>query len=205
MTTAVIFDLYGTLLRLPHDSQPYLQLARKTTKSLREAIHVALTTDCPGLSDFAIQIGLDTLDNLTALEYELKEDINAVEVYPDVLPTLKSLREAGIRIGVISNLATPYKNPFTDSGLEELVDSVTFSCDCGLAKPDPAIYKVALTQLNISAEDCIMVGDSLKSDVDGPAKIGIMGIHLVRFENPTQPNTIHSLDTLLEILNAFPV
>jgi ribonucleotide monophosphatase NagD (HAD superfamily) len=49
-----------------------------------------------------------------------------------------------------------------------------------LTKPDPRIYERALKALGATATETIMVGDSFRSDVDGPSNVGILGIHLVR-------------------------
>ncbi len=100
---------------------------------------------------------------------------------------------------VISNLATPYKKPLADHNLNDLMDVTVFSCDCGVLKPRPEIYQLALEQLGTTADETIMVGDSFKSDVDGPSKIGMMGIHLVRSGGLSRANiVISSLDAMLE-------
>ena len=83
---------------------------------------------------------------------------------------------------MISNLATPYKKPFYTLGLSKYFDVEIFSCDCGLKKPDEAIYRLALKQLDSVPEKTLMIGDTYKADVIGPQAIGIQGILLNRAE-----------------------
>jgi HAD superfamily hydrolase (TIGR01549 family) len=179
MTTAVIFDLYGTLLNFPHDSRPFLQLAQRSF-DVRVALETALTTDNPTLSHFASRIGIQHSTELQSLDAGLAADIAAIQPFEDVFSTLDEIKNRGIRTAVISNLATPYKQPFFEYRLETMIDVAIFSCDCGLMKPDPRIYERVLMALGATPTETIMVGDSLKSDVDGPSSAGIIGIHLVR-------------------------
>jgi HAD superfamily hydrolase (TIGR01509 family) len=199
-TVAVIFDVYGTLLHFPRDSRPFLQLARRQSDSnYRSALETALTTDNPTLSDFGARIGLPPQEDIRLLDAALEADLLAIEPFADVEPTLVALKACGIRTAVVSNLGTPYKRPFFAHGLDSLFDVVVFSCDCGLRKPDPRIYEHALKQLGSSANETIMVGDSFRSDVDGPSKLGIMGIHLVRSGGLSESDSwISSLAGVLE-------
>src|SRR5690348_1425674 len=97
MIKAVIFDLYGTLLRLSMDSSPFLELARRTSVfNFRRAIEIALTTDNSTLEEYASRIGLPPREHLSALESRLQSDLERVSLFPDVLPTLAGLKQRGI-------------------------------------------------------------------------------------------------------------
>ena len=133
MTTAVIFDLYGTLLDFSHDWRPFPQLAQRSF-DVRAALETALTTDNPTLSHFALRIGIPHPNDLQSLDAGLAADIAAIQPFEDVLSTLDEIKKRGIRTAVISNLATPYKQPFFGYRLETMIDVAVFSCDCGLTK-----------------------------------------------------------------------
>lgn len=181
MIKAVIFDLYGTLLRLSTDSSPFKELARRTSViHFRRAIEIALTTDNSTLKEYASRIGLPPQEHLSTLESRLQSDLEKVSLFLDVLPTLAGLRQRGEVTGVISNLATPYKQPFYRFGLDTHIDVAVFSCDCGLFKPDTNIFKAALIRTGAQAHETMMVGDSLSSDVGGSVNAGLVGVHLVR-------------------------
>lgn len=198
MAAAVIFDLYGTLLQLSRDSKPFYQLARRTRRlDLRVALHQAITRDCPRLADFAAIIGLPPQDDLPSLEANLLSEIAAVEMYPDVLPTLENLKKRNVKTAIISNLATPYIKPLIDSPILDFVQTAIFSCECGFAKPEKKIYQLALDRIGTLPNETIMVGDSFKSDVEGPSKFGIKGVHLIR--SGLSHSTFTSITSLSEL------
>lgn len=48
-----------------------------------------------------------------------------------------------------------------------------------LGKPDPAFYRTAVEQLDLAADQVVMVGDDIRSDVEGAQRSGLTGV-LVR-------------------------
>ncbi|MCR9231774.1 MAG: HAD family hydrolase [bacterium] len=202
MIKAVIFDLYGTLLELTQDHRPFLQVAKHCTSlSVQAAIHKALVNDCPTLDSYASLLRLKTQLNLERLEQILADDLLKVRLFSEVRSVLEKLQSRQVKIAVISNLATPYIRPFDAHNLRTHFDVVLFSCECGLSKPDPAIYQRAIQQLNLAPEEILMVGDSYASDVVGPATAGIKGIHLVRSgEDSSATAVISDLESLFAFI-----
>jgi len=202
MITTVIFDLFGTLLKLSSDSKPYLTLARRGTRTdTRNALQLSLVNDCSNLTDYANLIGLSPQKDIDDLKAGLIEDIKSAKLFDDTLPVLKTLREKGIKTALISNLAMPYKQVIADNKLDKYFDFLIYSCDCGLAKPDPLIYQLALDTLNSKAKETVMIGDSFKSDFEGSARIGIKSLLLVR-EKDMSPDlkSVVSLDAVLDLI-----
>ena len=120
-------------------------------------------------------------------------------LFEDSLPTLIKLKGKGIKTGLISNLASPYKRPVKDLGLEKYFDVIVFSCDEGVAKPDASIYKFALEQLGSSSAEALMIGDSYRSDVEGALTVGMTGVQLVRYcRHKNRPKEIGGLNEILE-------
>ena len=67
------------------------------------------------------------------------------------------------------------------SGLsEDDFDVVVISGDLGVGKPEPAIFVHTLSQLGVTADGAVMIGDSMERDIDGAAALGIRGIWLNR-------------------------
>ncbi len=55
---------------------------------------------------------------------------------------------------------------------------VADSTTAGVAKPDPAIFRLALESLGVPASGTVLhVGDSLRSDVDGALAAGLQPVH----------------------------
>ena len=178
MIEAVIFDLFDTLIHLKRDTNPYLQLCRTIGDSSR--IRESLVVDAATLADFCDHLGVSHPPNLSTIQRDLDADIDHAETFPDSLAALHALRERGLRVALISNLASPYKRAVVRLELESHFDAILYSCDLGFAKPDPNIYLDALMKLNASAESTLMVGDSQRSDVDGPMAVGIRGLLIDR-------------------------
>ena len=63
--------------------------------------------------------------------------------------------------------------------LDHLVGVVTPS-DCGRWKPDLAMFSAALRVLGISAQSCMMVGDSIENDVEPARAMGMAFFHVDR-------------------------
>ena len=81
--------------------------------------------------------------------------------YPAMVDFLSSLKEAGYRIGVLSNLP----HMLADNLLAvhpwfSKLDSLTFSCRIGVNKPDPRAYAQALADLDADAEDTLFFDDT---------------------------------------------
>ena len=176
------------------------ELARRQSAiGVRAALETALTTRNTQLADFAERIGLEPQDDLPDLVRALEADLQDTYVYPEVFDVLQALRRDGISLALVSNLATPYKEPVASHGLDAFMDAIVYSCNFGYRKPDPAIYQRALNELRVDAAATVMVGDSRKSDVTGPAAAGIRGVHLVTDAEPSAEDecvtSLHGLMT----------
>jgi putative hydrolase of the HAD superfamily len=102
------------------------------------------------------------------------------ELYDDVPPVLTSLSAAGIRIGLISNshrCLTSFQSHFE---LEGLIAAAVSSFDHGFMKPHPSIFAEALRLVDVPAREAMMVGDSVRQDVDGALRAGMRAVLLHR-------------------------
>jgi len=101
------------------------------------------------------------------------------ELFPDVLPTLQWLKARGYRLGAVTNRG--YSGPrfheeMRDLGLSELFRATVVSCEIGYMKPHPRIFHYALEEMGAKAEETVMVGDSLRADVEGAKTLGMAAI-----------------------------
>ena len=98
---------------------------------------------------------------------------------PDAIETLVWLKERGLRLGCITNTlfgGPPFLDGLRQDGLEAYLEVVAISCDLGLIKPHPGIFRHALAALGVSPEQALMVGDSLRADVGGAKALGMTAV-----------------------------
>lgn len=192
----MLLDALGTLLRFEPPA-PHLRAALRERTSVdigedaaREAIraeiayyraHLHEGSDPAALHDlrvrcaeamalpFATPVVLDAL--LAALRFH---------AYSDSAPTLRALRDAGIRTVVVSNWDVSLHERLAETGLAELVDGAVVSAEVGSAKPDGAIFAAALELAGATAGEAWHVGDTPEADVEGARAAGLRPILIAR-------------------------
>lgn len=135
---------------------------------------------------------------------ELERDLR---LFPDVEPALAQLREAGYRLGLITNVTDDPTADLEGIGLRERFDVVVASCLVGFDKPDPRIFQAAMKDLGIAPEEGVHVGDQFLADVEGAQSAGLKAILLDRhdLQEGRHPLRVRSLLELPPLLrNGFP-
>jgi putative hydrolase of the HAD superfamily len=115
-----------------------------------------------------------------AKERQRRFDHALLSIEPEVLECLTGLNEQGFRLGLLSNASTDEVRAWPDSPLSPCFEQAFFSWECGCAKPQPAFYRHAMTQMGVSADDCLFVGDGGSDEHRGAHDIGIDNILLLR-------------------------
>ncbi len=95
---------------------------------------------------------------------------------PEARPVLKELKEAGLKIGLISNAArsaSTYGRMMRSFGISHYFDSLTISCEVGYLKPRREIFSSALQSLDVRPREALHVGDLFKADVVGASSHGM--------------------------------
>jgi len=82
------------------------------------------------------------------------------------------------RLGIVSNFYGNLTAVLTEAGLLEFFAVVVDSNVVGIQKPDPEIFRLALTQLGLLAHQVIFVGDSFERDVIPSKELGMRTVWL---------------------------
>ena len=78
------------------------------------------------------------------------------------------------RVYIVSNGATiNAKGRMASTGLDKYIDYLFISEDMGVAKPDAAFFDLCLEKIAEPRSSCIMIGDSLSSDMLGAKNASI--------------------------------
>jgi HAD superfamily hydrolase (TIGR01662 family) len=139
--------------------------------------------------------------------YEQWSGNHHFELYDDVTPVLTALAQRGFRIGVISNSHRSLDTFREHFQLAEVITSGVSSAEHGYMKPHRSIFEAALERAGVRAAESLMVGDSLKADIEGAVAVGMRGVLLRRSGDlpqlvPPGVDVIRSLSELPALLVA---
>ncbi len=101
-------------------------------------------------------------------------------IYPDTLEFLQYWRGQNVPLGVVSNFDSRIYAVLDALQLTRYFDSFTVSTEIGTAKPDPLIFRIALTQYKATPAAVWHIGDSYKEDYLGATAAGIQAFWLRR-------------------------
>ncbi len=162
----VLFDLDGTLLDTLEDMADALNrimrkygLPERTLKEVRSFVG----NGARRLIELAAE-GVDdeTLEQILA-DYKEDYDRNYLiktAPYPGILELLKTLRESGVKTGVVSNKPDSTVQELSEALFQDLAD-VSVGEKTGIRrKPAPDTVLAAMEQLGSTKEDTVYVGDS---------------------------------------------
>jgi putative hydrolase of the HAD superfamily len=125
----------------------------------------------------------DLVRGLSDRLYELTVSASSWEAFPDTVPTLESVRERGMRVGVLSDTGFDLRPALDRLGLSRYLDTVVMSYQQGVCKPAAAVFRTACDQLGVRPERTLMVGDNPLTD-SGAVTAGLYALLL-----PAAPKT----------------
>jgi putative hydrolase of the HAD superfamily len=114
----------------------------------------ALRRECVGV--FLATLGASLEPETFADDYMRALRFRACEGVPEALATL---RERGLELAVVSNWDIALGAALEAAGLAPLLDVVLSSAEAEVEKPDPAIFRQALSRLGVRPERSLHVGD----------------------------------------------
>jgi putative hydrolase of the HAD superfamily len=114
-------------------------------------------------------------------------------LYDDVEPALRRLAEGGLKIGLISNTQRPLDEFAAHFALDNVFSAAISSAELGFLKPHPAIFEAALAAVGEPADAAVMVGDSVKADIEGARQIGMRAVLVRRSGDGLSSPLQHSL------------
>jgi putative hydrolase of the HAD superfamily len=129
---------------------------------------------------------------------------------------LRALATSGLPMGVVSNsdgtvqselrrlgvcYAPDGREPARDQAAAGVrVGVVVDSAVVGVAKPDPAIFRIALDALGVSPSAAVLhIGDSLRYDVTGALAAGLTPVHLDPYGFCPAPDGHHHVRSLADV------
>ena len=111
-------------------------------------------------------------------------------------------------MGIIANQPPGSAQRLARFGLRDCFDVICASAEEGVDKPDPALFRCALTRAGCAPADAVMIGDRTDNDVAPAKSLGMQtvlirqgygGYHIVHHEGEAPDATVDSLPELLDI------
>ena len=182
--TTYIFDLFNTLLTA--DDYENVMASLFPEIDYRTLLRPILLKD----NFKSMRHFLDYLESRFEVRYSterrcnifcnLRDWVNSVRVYDDVVRVLDHLHRRRIQLSIISNCNFFIERAFYRSSLDRYFATCFFSHRVGYAKPEREIYQTCFEQLKIDPARTIMIGDQPRKDVILPMEFGIDALLLDR-------------------------
>lgn len=176
---AVLLDLDGTLVDRDAALRAWLHRRAGLGRELEQLL--ALDREDGGeLVALALELhrlrpGLAA--NPRALLERARADLPSfIQPDPAIARALARLREAKLRLGLVSNGGPTQRQKLAAAQLpESLFATIQVSGELGVAKPAAGIFQAALRALALAPEQVVMIGDSPREDIAGAAALGVAG------------------------------
>lgn len=131
-----------------------------------------------------------------------------VTMYSDALVVLQKLKQAGYKVGLLSNTcfrARDHREELISFGLWPFLDAAVFTSTGAYRKPHPAPFQLVASRLGVPVKRCLYVGDRQKEDILGPQRLGMTAVLVRRpgrryVAGLTESVEIASLSELLELI-----
>ncbi|MBQ4157393.1 MAG: HAD family hydrolase [Clostridia bacterium] len=109
------------------------------------------------------------------------------KLYPDAYDALTDLYQKGYNLGIIANQNPGVEARLKAWGIRKFFRVIISSAEAGCAKPDRAIFELALKTAGCKAEECAMVGDRLDNDMLPAKMIGMKTVWVRTGLSKVQP------------------
>ena len=206
MTRAVVFDLFETLVDYDdaRSREFSARVARFCGRDPDEFQPVWVASrplrDTGPMAPYLASLGLGE-DEIAGV-LELRRDwTRGTLASPKgaAIETLREVRARGLRTGLITVCSEDTVDVWPETPFAGLFDVEVFSCSCGLRKPDPRIYELALEQLGVEPGEAIFVGDGANDELAGAERVGMRAVQAWKRDD-WNGERIDSLEELLDLL-----
>lgn len=181
---AVVFDLWGTLVRWPREESGLLRKrwAERLGVSARRLDELWYEAGAyerresgpllPFLRSIRAAAGSDA-DIGEFLEWRVDLARHALVAERETVEALDELRRRRYRLAVVSNCTEDVAIVWPETELAPLFDATVFSATAGWMKPDRRIYELACAELGVEPSDCLFVGDGANDELPGAQRVGM--------------------------------
>jgi putative hydrolase of the HAD superfamily len=169
---------YAKMIEITHLEALWGRFDAKEHPSFLELGQLAPMFQKSAWTQSLLKLGINdpALGEILALRFA-KERRERPLVYEATFEVLQSLRPK-YSLLLLTNGAPDLQQEKVDSipGLADYFDHILISGVYGRGKPDPSIFEHALKLLDVTAEEALMVGDNLDTDIKGALAVGMRNV-----------------------------
>ena len=198
----LFFDIGSTLV---DESKAYEHRIRDTIKNR----DISYEQFCNAMIGFAKQ-GLNAYNEAVRLFGLNRTTWHSEDefLYPETVSILDALSKR-YKIGIIANQLPGTQERLNKMGIGEYICLVVSSAETGIAKPNPAIFRLALKRANCAGENSDMIGDRLDNDIIPAKQLGMHTIWLrqglggmadIKNAENIADHTVESIEDILSYL-----
>jgi len=196
---AVFFDFGGVIQRTEYQS-PRQQLAERFNMDYEEIDRLVFDTETARRASIG---GISEQAHWQEVLKRLKLPASEVRAFSDaffggdivdrsLVEFIRGLR-GSFHTGLISNAWGGLREYLVQEKIVEIFDTIIISAEVGVVKPDAQIFKIALEQAKVHAEQAVFV-DDIQANIEGCEEVGMQG---VLFNDPEE--TLGQLKQILKI------
>lgn len=212
MIKAIIFDCWNTVFYTDLKPHPFAAFAEKIGRNIQDYDFLKIFEAHFMLERYSkVEIPINAiLNELKILPNEklqkelkliLEEGFQYIKAYPETVDILEKLKRK-YKLGMITNTDyLGFQALEKRFDLNRYFDVVLKSYETSLLKPNARIFELVLKRLNVRKDEVLMVGDSLKDDVEAAEHFGIRAVLIDRKNKyPDYSKRITSLNDLQRFL-----
>ncbi|PKL48558.1 MAG: hypothetical protein CVV39_04150 [Planctomycetes bacterium HGW-Planctomycetes-1] len=126
------------------------------------------------------------------------------QIEPDIKETLEKLKQAGVKLGLLSNTfinAATLEKHLAQIGILDCFDAKLYSYQSKYRKPDKRIFLEAAEKIGTKPQNTLFVGDRLDMDAAGAIKAGMTSVLKKAHTNSSKtiPQNIIKIEKLAEL------
>ena len=167
-TKIIILDFDGTLgnttnviIRTMHATIKEMGLPERTDAECATMIGPRLI-EIPPMLFPGLDVDCERYAEVYRKNFKIFNTDGAVEVYPNVLETLKELKDRGYILTVASSRSNATLNAYVKAlGISETISFVIGAEDVKVGKPDPEAVIKTLEKFDLKPEETVVVGDTM--------------------------------------------
>ena len=193
--TAVIFDLFGTLVdsySLIRFDNLLAQMAeilgvsrmefvKNWVQEAKNSMRGRVPDTKTGVRNICTRAGVTPTEAQIMKVVGLRLDFERrilLNPRPDALDVLQILKEKGFKLGLISDCTTEAPQIWQETPMAPFIDTAIFSSKVKMKKPEPGIYRLATSKLGVSPADCLYIGDGSSRELTGAFNAGMYPIQV---------------------------